>query len=393
MRDTLEHVGPGRWLLPPMPSDDADSLQRLAADWRELAALLDAEARRAAAEVDRLRRDWSGPGSLAAPIPLQRLLDDTATVCRALRDAAEQVDALALAVRNAREQHHWSWRKAVAIGAVVAVSAAAVAVTVASAGAATPGAAAAESAAVGAAAAEMAAASTAALVARAGAARALLAVAQLARTVQVARGIVVPRLVLASMQAPIWIETPIGAGLTSGAVAAGLDMVDGEDDGVDWLSVAFATLLGAGEVYAISPGRSRGFRSIGGRDYDRMARPGIRTELIRVARRTTQQFPRNFSAETRQLKTHYKRADRLGLSNNYNSANAVAYEAALRRFVGSPDRVRLEGKYLGQDAVFYADYDSRIVVICRPDGRFWLLLQTTPRQHWHLWYQHTLGGH
>ena len=262
MRDTLEHVGPGRWLLPPMPTDDADSLQRLAADWRELAALLDAEARRAASEVDRLRRDWRGPGSLAAPTPLQRLLDDTATVCRALRDAAEQVEALALALRNAREQHDWSWRKTTAIGAVVAVSAAAIAVTVASAGAATPGAAAAESAAVGAAAAEMAAASTAALVARAAAARALLAVAQLARTVQVARAIVVPRLVLASMQAPIWIETPIGAGLTSGAIAAGLDLVDGEDDGVDWLSVAFTTLVGAGEVYAISPGRSRGFRPL-----------------------------------------------------------------------------------------------------------------------------------
>ena len=144
----------------------------------------------------------------------------------------------------------------------MAVSAAAIAVTVASAGAATPGAAAAESAAVGAAAAEMAAASTAALVARAAAARALLAVAQLARTVQVARAIVVPRLVLASMQAPVWIETPIGAGLTSGAIAAGLDIVDGEDDGVDWLSVAFTALVGAGEVYAISPGRSRGFRPL-----------------------------------------------------------------------------------------------------------------------------------
>ena len=80
MRDTIEHVGPGRWLLPPMPTGDADALQRLAADWRELAALLDAEARRAASEVDRLRRDWRGPGSLAAPTPLQRLLDDTATV-------------------------------------------------------------------------------------------------------------------------------------------------------------------------------------------------------------------------------------------------------------------------------------------------------------------------
>ncbi len=393
MRDTLEYVGPGRWLLPPMPTDDADSLQRLAADWRELAALLDAEGRRAASEVDRLRHDWRGPGSLAAPTPLQRLLDDTATVCRALRDAAEQVEALALALRHAREQHHWSWRKITAIGALVAVSAAAIAVTVASAGAATPGAAAAESAAVGAAAAEMAAASTAALAARAAAARALLAVAQLARTVQAARAIVVPRLVLASMQAPVWVETPIGAGLTSGAIAAGLDMVDGEDDGVDWLAVVFTALVGAGEVYAISPGRSRGFRSLGGRDYDRMARPRVRANLIGIARRTTQQFPRTFSAEPRQLKTHYKRADLLGLRKNYNSANAVAYEAALRGFVGATDNVRIEGKYLGQEAVFYADYDSRIVVICRPDDRFWLLLQPTPRQHWHLWYQHTLGGH
>ena len=231
MRDTIEHVGPGRWLLPPMPAGDADALRRLAADWRELAALLDAEARRAASEVDRLRRDWRGPGSLAAPTPLQRLLDDTATVCRALGDAAEQVDALALALRHAEEEHHWSWRKITVIGAVVVVSAAAIAVTVGSAGAATPGAAAAESAAVGAAAAEMAAASATALAARAAAARALLAVAQLARTVQAARTIVVPRLVLASMRAPIWIETPIGAGLTSGAIAAGLEMVDDEDDG------------------------------------------------------------------------------------------------------------------------------------------------------------------
>jgi uncharacterized protein YukE len=376
-----------------MPTDDADALQRLAADWRELAALLDAEARRASSVVDRLRRDWQGPGSLAAPTPLRRLLDATATVCRALHDAADQVDALAVALRHAREQHGWSWRKITAIGAVVVVSAAAITVTVGSAGAAAPGAAAAEGAVVGAAAAEMAAASTTALLAKAAAARALLAVAQLARTVQTVRAVVVPRLVLASMQAPVWIETPIGAGLTSGAIAAGLDVVDGEDDGVDWLSVAFTTLVGAGEVYALSPGRSRGFRSIGANDFDRMTRPGIKNELINTARRTTQQVARPFSAEARQLKTHYKRADLLGLSKNYNSANATAYETALLRFVTSPDHVRISGKYLGQDAVFYADYDSRIVVICRPSGTFWLLVQLTPRQHWHLWYQQSLGGH
>ena len=349
MRDTLEHVGPGRWLLPPMPTDDADSLQRLAADWRELAALLDAEARRAASEVDRLRRDWRGPGSLAAPTPLQRLLDDTATVCRALRDAAEQVEALALALRHAREQHDWSWRKITAIGAVVAVSAAAIAVTVASAGAATPGAAAAESAAVGAAAAEMAAASTTALVARAAAARALLAVAQLARTVQVARAIVVPRLVLASMQAPVWIETPIGAGLTSGAIAAGLDLVDGEDDGVDWLSVAFTALVGAGEVYAISPGRSRGFRPHwSAATTSACPTPSQGKSDPHQSSCVNPEVPRTFSDGDHQLKTHYKRADLLGLNRNYNRHNAAAFESALRRFVASDQTVRIEGKWLGQ---------------------------------------------
>jgi uncharacterized protein YukE len=392
MRDTLEQVGPGRWLLPPMPTDDSDALQRLAADWRELAALLDAEARRAASEVDRLRRDWSGQGSLAAPTPLQRLLDDTATVCRALRDAAEQVDALALALQDARESHDWSWRKATAIGAVVVVTAAAVAITVGSAGTATPAATVAESAAVGAAAAEMAAASTTALVARAAAARALVAVAQLARTVQAVRAIVVPRLVLASMQAPVWIETPIGAGITSGAIAAGLELVD-DEDGVDWLSVAFTALIGAGEVYAMSPGRSRGLRSIGDRDYERMSLPRVREELISIRRRSSPQSPRLFGSEVKQVRTHYKHAHLLGLSKNYNHRNGLAYEAALRGFVESPENVRIEGAWVGQEAVFYANYDSRVLVICRPDGSFWTLLQLTPRQNWHLWYEQSVGGH
>ena len=393
MRDTLEHVGPGRWLLPPMPTDDTDSLQRLAADWRELAALLDAEARRAASEVDRLRHDWRGPGSLAAPTPLQRLLDDTATVCRALRDAAEQVEALALALMHAGEQHHWSWRKITAIGAVVAVSAAAIAVTVASAGAATPGAAAAESAAVGAAAAEMAAASTAALAARAAAARALLAVAQLARTVQVARAIVVPRLVLASMRTPVWIETPIGAGLTSGAIAAGLDLVDGEDDGVDWLSVAFTALVGAGEVYAVSPGRSRGFQPLGPRDIDRMSDRRVAVQLVRINLSSTPQTPRTFSAEPQLLKTHYKHAELLGLPRNYNKVNAAAFEAALNRFVKSSQTVRIRGTWLGKPAVFYAEYDTGIVLICRPGETYWSLIKLTEYQRWHFWYEGSLGGH
>jgi uncharacterized protein YukE len=392
MRDTLEHVGPGRWLLPPMPTDDADALQRLAADWRELAALLDAEARRASSVVDRLRRDWQGPGSLAAPTPLRRLLDDTATVCRALHDAADQVDALAVALRHAREQHGWSWRKITAIGAVVVVSAAAITVTVGSAGAAAPGAAAAEGAVVGAAAAEMAAASTTALLAKA-AARALLAVAQLARTVQTVRAVVVPRLVLASMQAPVWIETPIGAGLTSGAIAAGLDVVDGEDDGVDWLAVAFTTLVGAGEVYALSPGRSRGFRPLSDRDYERMSDPSERASLIRINRRASAQGPRNLSTNPHQLKTHFKRAELLGVDRNYNRVNAVAFESALRRFVASDQTVRIEGRWTGRPAVIYADYDSRLVVVCRPGDEFWSLFALSPPQRWHLWYERSLGGH
>jgi uncharacterized protein YukE len=392
MRDTLEHVGPGRWLLPPMPTDDSDALQRLAADWRELAALLDAEARRASSVIDQLRRDWQGPGSLAAPTALQRLLDDTGTVCRALRDAADQVQALALALRHAREQHDWSWRKVTAFGAVVVVSAAAFAVTVGSAGAATRGASAAESAVVGAAAAEMAAASATALVARAAAARALLAVAQLARTVQAVRAVVLPRLVLASMQAPVWIETPIGAGLTSGAIAAGLDLVD-DDDGVDWLSVAFTTLVGAGEVYAVSPGRPRGFRPLGPRDIDRMSDRRIAVQLVRINRSSTPQTPRTFSADAHLLKTHYKHAELLGLPRNYNKANADAFEAALYRLVESSQTVRIRGKWLGQPAVFYADYDTRVVLICQPGETYWSLIKLTEYQRWHFWYEGSLGGH
>jgi hypothetical protein len=130
-------------------------------------------------------------------------------------------------------------------------------------------------------------------------------VAQLARTVQVARAIVVPRLVLASMQAPVWIETPIGAGLTSGAIAAGLDLVDDEDDGVDWLSIAFTALVGAGEVYAISPGRSRGFRPLSDSDYERMSDPHVRLvdPIIELRHPSSSNLQREH-----QLKTHFKRA-------------------------------------------------------------------------------------
>jgi uncharacterized protein YukE len=392
MRAMLEQVGPGRWLLPPMPAGDAEALRRLAADWRELAELLDTEAQRASGEIARLQRDWAGPGSLAAPVPLRRLVDDTATVCRALRTAAEQAETLATAMQASRDRHDWSWRKAAAIGAVVVVSAAAVVVTVGTAGAASPGAAAAETAAAGAAAAEMAAASTAAVVARAAAARGLLAVAQLTRAVEVARAVVVPRLVLASMQAPIWIETPIGAGVTSGAIAAGLDLVD-DEDGVDWLSVAFSTLVGAGEVYAISPGRSRGFRPLGSREIDRMSDRRIGAQLVRINRASSAQTPRNFNADPQQLKTHYKRAELLGLARNYNEVNAAAFDAALHRFVESTQTVRIQGEWLGRPAVFYADYDSRVVVICRPGEAYWSLIRLSPFQRWHLWYEGSLGGH
>jgi hypothetical protein len=238
----------------------------------------------------------------------------------------------------------------------------------------------------------MAAASATALAARAAAARALVAVAQLARSVQAARAIVEPRLVLASMQAPIWIETPIGAGLTSGAIAAGLDMVDDEDR-VDWLSVAFTTLVGAGEVYAISPGRSRGFRALSDGDFERMSNPRVRADLIRNNRAVSPQGPRNLSTNPRQLKTHFKRAYLLGVNRNYNGVNAAAFESALRRFVASDKTVRIEGKWVGQPAVIYADYDSRLVVICRPGGAFWSLFGLTHPQRWHLWYERSLGGH
>ena len=97
-----------------------------------------------------------------------------------------------------------------------------------------------------------------------------------------------------------------------------------------------------------------------------MSDPRVRASLIRINRAASAQVPRNLSTDEHQLKTHFKRAYLLGVNRNYNRINAAAFDSALRRFVASDQTVRIDGKWLGQPAVIYADYDSRLVVICRP---------------------------
>src|SRR3954447_528100 len=161
MRQVLapQQVAPGRWLLPRLPPSDPAAPHRLATDCRELEVVLGRVGRDAQCVVAHLRRRWTGPSAAAAPAPLAQLVQDLTTVRRALCQLADELDRLAAALHRASREHDWSWRKAAAIGAVVAVSAGAVVVSVASAGTATPGAAAAETAAPSAAAGGLAAAS------------------------------------------------------------------------------------------------------------------------------------------------------------------------------------------------------------------------------------------
>ncbi len=188
-----EQIGPGRWLLPRLPPSDPAALRRLAADCRELQAVLGEVARDAESVVADLRRGWSGAAASQAPAPLLTLRDDLAVVGRALDVFATELERLAAALAVAEEEHGWSWSKVAVVSAVVAVTAVAVVVTIGSAGTASPGAAAAETAVISAAAGEMAAASVAAASAEAAAVEGLMVAARLARTVEALRAIVVPR--------------------------------------------------------------------------------------------------------------------------------------------------------------------------------------------------------
>jgi uncharacterized protein YukE len=383
-------VAPGRWLLPRLPPADPDALTRLAADCREFDAVLARVSTNTQWLLADLRRDWSGDAARAAPAPLLQLVQDLGTVRRALRMFAEELDRLAGALRHAAAQHDVSWRKVAAISAVVAVTAGAVVVSVASAGTASPGAAAAETAVVSAAAGEMAAASTAAATAEASAAEGLLAAARIAQSVQTMRAIVVPRLALAAMQAPVWVETPIGAGALGAATTAGLEWL--EDGRVAWGDVGLSAVLGAGESYVLSPGRSRGYVELTPKRLALLQDPSRRRELLRINKAMSLQDQRSASFESRQIQSHFKHAGDFGVFGPYTKANAGLFEASLRNFIARGDVVRIEGSWHGSPAVFYAEYESGLTVITHPDGSYWTGMSFSDAKRWHLWHDGTVGG-
>lgn len=385
-----EQIGPGRWLLPRLPPSDPDALRRLSCDCRELEAMLGGVARDAQWVLADLRRGWSGEAARQAPAPLVTLHEDLRVVRRALAVFATELERLAGALEAAEESHGWSWRKVAMVSAVVAVTAGSVVVTVGSAGTASAGAVAAETAVVSAAAGEMAAASVTAASAEAAAVEGLLVAARLARTVEALRAIVVPRLITAAMTTSEWAETPLGAGVLGGSMTAASEFV--EDGRVNPQDVMLAAVLGAGESVVLAPGRGRGYVELTERRLELMKQPGRRRELIRIARARAPQDQRPFSVPARQAMTHQKHAKVFGISKNYNRANAADFQQAMKDFIAQPSTVRIDGTYAKEPAIMYTDYDSKVVVICQPDGSFWSVVEMEPKQHWHLWHDDSLGG-
>jgi hypothetical protein len=117
-----------------------------------------------------------------------------------------------------------------------------------------------------------------------------------------------------------------------------------------------------------------------------------RSELLRIARTIFPQERQPFSTPVRQLRTHHKHADVLGISRRYTPANSAAFDRALHDFVARRSTVRINGTYRRQPAIFYADYDTQRVVICRSDGSFWSIYKVHEEQMWHLWHNYSLGG-
>jgi uncharacterized protein YukE len=387
---TPEQIGPGRWLLPRLPPSDPAALRRLAADCRELRAVLDGVARDAESVVSDLRRGWSGAAASQAPAPLLTLREDLGVVGRALDVFATELEHLATALAAAEEEHGWSWRKIAVVSAVVAVTAGSVVVTIGSLGTASPGAAAAETAVVSAAAGEMAAASVAAASAEAAAVEGLMLAARLARTVEALRAIVVPRLIMASSAAAEFVDLPLGGAVVGATTTAAIEYA--EDGRVNPTDVLLATVLGASESVLLTPGRSRGYVELTDKRMSLMEQPGRRRQLLAIARARFPQKQRPFSAPAHQVKTHQKHAKVFGVSNNYNRASAAELQQAMQDFVARPSTVRIDGTWKKEPAIIYSDYDTRATVVCHVDGSFWTTMRLRDKQVWHLWHDHALGG-
>jgi uncharacterized protein YukE len=385
-----EQIGPGRWLLPRLPPSDPAALRRLASDCRELQAALGGVTRDAEWVLADLRRDWSGDAAAAAPVPLLTLREDLRIVRRALEVFADELERLATALDEAGQSHGWSWRKIAVVSTVVAVTAASIVVTVGSAGVGSPGAAAAETAVLSAAAGEMASATVTAAQAESAAVEGLLFAARLARSVEGLRAIVVPRVVTAALTTSQWAETPVGGAVVAGSTTAALEYA--EDGRVDPVDVMVTGLIGAGESVVLAPGRYRGYQDLTEGRLSLMDQSGRRRQLMAIARARSPQRARPFSVPERQLKSHHKHADVFGVSPRYNKSSSAALNQAMQDFVVAPSTVRIDGLYKKQPAIMYTNYDSKVVVICKPDGTFWSMVEMRSKQRWHLWHDHSLGG-
>jgi uncharacterized protein YukE len=277
-----EQIGPGRWLLPRLPPSDPAALRRLAADCRELQAVLGDVARDAESVLADLRRGWSGAAASQSPAPLLTLREDLSVVGHALDLFAGELERLGAALSAADEEHGWSWRKIAVVSAVVAVTAGSVVVTIGSVGMASPGAAAADAAVVSAAAGEMAAASVAAASAEASAVEGLMVAARLARTVEALRAIVMPRLITASLAAGEFADMPLGGAVVGASSTAAIEYL--EDGRVNPTDVVLATVLGASESVVLAPGRARGYVDLTDDRLALMKDPARRRQLLARSR-------------------------------------------------------------------------------------------------------------
>ena len=167
--------------------------------------------------------------------------------------------------------------------------------------------------------------------------------ARLARTVEALRAIVVPRLMVASVTAAKWAETPLGAAAVGGATSTAIDLL--EDGDVSPEAVLWGALLGATESIVLSPGRSRGYVELTPSRLALMDHPARRRQLLSIARARSPQDVRPFSVPATQGKTHHKHADVFGVSPKYNKATAAQLDRAMktrRQPVDSAHRRHLE---------------------------------------------------
>jgi hypothetical protein len=67
-------------------------------------------------------------------------------------------------------------------------------------------------------------------------------------------------------------------------------------------------------------------------------------------------------------------------------------ELAIGEFVINPETVRIDGQWRGQPCIYYTNYDTKVAVICRPDGDLWQIYKLSRKQHYRLWHEGRIAG-